>query len=101
MLCRGCRVSANQVGVTVVTHVHEAAAPAAARPRTPEQNRVYHGKLADLARLERLPMATLKQRVIAEASLRFNRPITSSTELSEIEMEQLLEWLDDQLDRHE
>lgn len=99
MLCRSCRTRANALGVSVLTHVHEAATPAPSRPRTPQQNRVYHGKLADLARLEQAPIAALKRRVLAEATSRFNRPVTSSTDLSEVEMEQLLEWLDDQLER--
>jgi hypothetical protein len=102
-LCRTCRAKANAVGASVVTHVHEAAAPddAPPRPRTPEQNRVYHGKLADLARHQHQPLPVVKRQALVEASRRFGRLVSSSTELSEVEMELLLEWLDDELDRYQ
>jgi hypothetical protein len=108
-LCATCRRRANAVGADVVTHVGEAAIPPESRPprpRTPQQNLVYHARVTDLAKLakpadkEQLRSAErhLKKAVLAKASTMFERPIASSTELNEAEMERLLEWLDEQLE---
>lgn len=99
-LCHKCRRDANAIGATVVTRVADAQ-PVPARPRTPEQNRVYHGVLAHVARLEGLDIRVAKRRAIAKACDLFSREIESSTELTEVEMERLLEWLDTELDRLE
>jgi hypothetical protein len=99
-LCIKCRRDANAIGATVVTRVAEAQ-PVPARLRTSEQNRVYHGVLAHVARLEGTDIRVMKRRAIAKASELFGRSIESSTELSEVEMERLLEWLDTELDRLE
>jgi hypothetical protein len=110
-LCASCRKRANVVGASVITHVAEAAISpesAPARPRTPQQNTVYHGKISDLAKLNapglekaelRLAERNVKTRALQHARKMFSRPIDSSTELTEIEMERLLEWLDVELDR--
>lgn len=94
--CATCRRRANVVGAKVWT---ETAAPVSTTPRTSQQNRVYHGKCASLAKLEQLELFQIKRRSLEAASAMFRRPITSSTELTEIEMEQLLEHLDEQLAR--
>jgi RNA polymerase-interacting CarD/CdnL/TRCF family regulator len=99
-LCRKCRRKANAVGATVVAQVVDAQ-PISARLRTPEQNRVYHGVLAKIANLQGSDLRFLKRRALAKASQLFDREIASSTELTEIEMERLLEWLDTELDRLE
>lgn len=107
-LCADCRRRANAVGVSVVTHVHEAS-PATARPRTPQQNTVYHGRLRELAILQHggpfddkadlwKAERRLKKWALEQAERMFRRELESSTELSEIEMERLNEWLGDRID---
>lgn len=110
-LCIRCRRRANAVGADVLTHVGEAAIPPESlppRPRTPQQNTVYHARITDLAKLEleqsdftkadlRVAEWNIKRRTLARAAAMFGRSIASSTELSEIEMERILEWLDEQL----
>lgn len=99
-LCLTCRRKANAVGASVLTHVHEAAIPPESLPfvpRTPWQSKAYHGKCNDLARLTGSDFLETKRAALAHAGEMFGRAFDSSTELSEIEMEQLLEWLDDQL----
>lgn len=109
-LCAECRRRANAVGADVVTHVGEAAIPPESRPprpRTPQQNLVYHARITDLAKLTDPPSKEtlrvlerqLKKAALEKARQLFGREITSSTELTEAEMEQLLEWLDEQLDK--
>jgi len=112
-LCSNCRLRANAVGASVITKVGESAIPAESlppRPRTPQQNTVYHARITDLAKIElaaseftkadlRVAERNVKRRALAHANVIFKRPIASSTELSEIEMERLLEWLDEQLEQ--
>jgi hypothetical protein len=94
-LCAECRRRANSVGEKVWT---ESALPRIpARPRTPNQSQVYHGKCASLAQLQKLDMLEVKHRTLALASKMFDRELKSSTELTEIEMELLLEALDEKL----
>lgn len=95
-LCASCRRRANVIGARVWT---ETAAPVSTTPRTSQQSRVYHGKCASIAKLEQRDLIDVKRRALETATLMFGRPITSSTELTEIEMEQLLERLDEQLTR--
>jgi len=95
-LCRDCRRRANVVGAR--TWVETAQPTLPSTPRTPQQNRVYHGKLNSIAELEQRPLKDVKAWALERASLMFRRSIESSTELSEIEMEQLLESLDRRLD---
>lgn len=101
-LCAKCRRRANAVGVSVVTHVHEAAIPTESPEpfvrRTPWQSKAYHGKCNDLARITKADMGETKKKTLAYASERFGRPLESSTELSEVEMELVLEWLTDEID---
>jgi hypothetical protein len=96
LLCAGCRRRANVVGAKVWT---ETAAPVSTAPRTPQQSRVYHGKLASLAQLQAVDLYEVKRQALHKASAMFGRPITSSTELTEVEMERLLEALDEQLEQ--
>jgi len=103
-LCRKCRTKANAVGASVVTQIHDVTLPAATRPRlrTPEQNRVYHGMLNDLAKFEHKSLRTVKRETLAEASRRFGRKVESSTELSELEMASLIEgYIDRRLEPYE
>ena len=96
-LCADCRKRANAVGASVVTHV-AAAAPRTGGPlRTPQQSQVFHGKLNDLAKRRHVEQQVVKRHALAHAAATFGRPIASSTELTEIEMELLLEWLDEEL----
>lgn len=71
--------------------------PASVRPRTPEQNRVYHGKVNSLAAAAKIDFLEAKRRALQLASAIVGRQLESSTELSEIEMERVLEALDDHL----
>jgi hypothetical protein len=102
-LCKTCRLSANRIGAQVVESVATSAPEL--RPRTAIQNTVYHARLTDLAELEmpeaspakrRLRVIELKQWALAHATAEVRRPIASSTDLTEPEMERLLEWLDEQ-----
>lgn len=95
-LCGSCRRRANQVGETAwKKSAGLSAAPA--RPRTPQQNLVYHGKLTSIAKLENAELLDVKHRTLELASSMFGREFTSSTELNELQMEQLLERLDELL----
>lgn len=106
-LCASCRRRANAVGADVLQQMPTATPRPRLVPRTPQQNIVYHARCTDLARLELGPLASsaqlrmrvieLKAETMQRASQRFGREITSSTELSEPEMEQVLELLDQQL----
>jgi hypothetical protein len=100
VVCSSCRRAANAVGVSVLTHVHDAAIPPESRPfepRTSQQSKVYHAKCADLAVLTARELVVVKKRALAHASTTIGRELNSSTELSEIEMELLLEWLDEEI----
>lgn len=97
-LCASCRRRANNVGESAWKQ-SAGLQGAPARPRTPEQNRVYHGKLASIAKLEKAELFDVKQRTLEFASLTFEREIKSSTELTELEMEHVLEQLDIELHR--
>jgi hypothetical protein len=111
-LCATCRRRANSVGEQVWTESH--VPPPPARPRTGQQSRIYYGKCASIARALLPPqgadvaagdrsaldrgMRDVKRRALEWASRAFGREIASSTDLTEIEMERLLEHLDDVLD---
>jgi hypothetical protein len=95
-LCASCRQRANLVGER--TWIDTGRPPAPVTPRTPQQNLVYHGKLASIAKLEQLPIKDVKRWALELATLMFRRAIASSTEVSEFEMEQLLEAFDHRLD---
>lgn len=105
-LCRVCRGRANIIGERVWTDTALPTTPA--KPRTVYQSNIYHGKCAALARARsedpsdkiavNREMRAVKHQALAFASKRFRREIESSTELSEIEMDIVSEWLDDQLD---
>lgn len=108
-LCGECRRTANQIGASVVTHVASLATPATpVIPRTPVQNTVYHGRLREIALLENPALKSaelyaaereLKKWSVKQAARMVKRPLASSTELSELEMERLLEWLADVIER--
>lgn len=110
-LCATCRRTAGAIGVSVITRVGptediHARVKVAQPPRTSIQNRVYHGKISDLAKrlFPASPTAWQAERhakrlALRHASEMLGRPIESSTELSELEMERLIEWLDDELER--
>lgn len=93
--CSSCRRAANAAGETLVL---AGSSTAATVMRTPVQNRVYHGKLADLALRSRRSDSEVKHEALDQASRMFARRIESSTELTEPEMERLLEWLTDRLE---
>lgn len=101
-LCRPCRLRANGIGEQVWTETHTAPLPS--RPRTPQQNTVFHARCTELATTPGATKEEIRQRkraieveVKAWASKRFGREIESSTQLTEIEMELVLEHLDDLL----
>lgn len=104
-LCANCRVTANALGVSVLTAVATPAQPFV--PRTPKQNSILHGRLREIAQLEKPGIERgelwsaerkLKKWLLPRAAKIAGREITSTTELSEIEMERLLEWLADVVD---
>jgi hypothetical protein len=95
-LCKECRPRANAVGER--TWLDTGRPPAPLTPRTPQQNLVYHGKLASIAKLEDCPIKDVKRWALELATLMFRRTIASSTEITEMEMEQLLEAFDRRLD---
>jgi hypothetical protein len=108
LLCRDCRRRANAVGAVVVQQLPTVEAPGAGPRRTAIQNSRYHGKLCDLATVENggtiskeelnIAVRALKKRALAQASTMLGRDVTSSTDLTEAEMELLLEWLDREID---
>jgi hypothetical protein len=76
-------------------------------PRTPKQNTILHGRLREIAQLEKPGIERgelwtaerkLKKWLLPRAAKIAGRQIASTTELSEIEMERLLEWLADVID---
>ena len=100
-----CRKTANAIGVSVVTHVSTPATPTV--PRTQKQNAVYHGRLREMAQLQKHGIERedlwheerkLKKWALAQASIQVGREISSSVDLSELEMERLLDWLADRID---
>lgn len=98
-MCVHCRRAANTAGENLLlAGPGPLPAPLEQTLRTPIQNRVYHGKLADLVKRAGITPSEAKREALARASAIAERPIESSTELSEIEMERLLEWLTDRLD---
>lgn len=109
-LCAACRRRANAVGADVLQQLPTAAPRAREVARTPQQNIVYHARCSDLAKLEfagqhvtssqlRMRVIEVKALTMMKASQRFGRKIESSTELTEPEMEQVLELLDQELKR--
>jgi hypothetical protein len=109
--CKDCRRRANAVGADVLQQIPTAAPRQRVVLRTPQQNLVYHAKCADIAALDgleqwqatkaeqRLRELAVKARTLEWASKRFGRQIDSSTELTEAEMEVVLEHLDAELRR--
>ena len=96
-LCKTCRSRATRVGVDVVTHV-PVADVVPVQPRTAVQNRIYHARLNDLMRLRRVTNKDARLLALDRAAAMLGRAIESSTELSEPEMERLLEWLQEQIE---
>jgi hypothetical protein len=99
-LCASCRKTATQLGASVLTAVATPAQPFT--PRTPQQNRQYHGRLRTIALLEKPKLEgpplwdaerKLKRWSIEYAARMVGRDLESSTELSEIEFERMNEWL--------
>lgn len=105
LLCAACRKLAIEIGVqllvepgttfgSLLERIAERIHPAA---RTPGQNRAYHGKCGELARLEEITPTEVKARALQHASTELGRDVTSSKELNEDEMSDLLDWLDEQI----
>lgn len=102
-LCAECRRRANSVGEQVWTDTRIPTVPS--RPRTKQQNTVYHARATELASIDGGTKAEIFQRkrdldrsIKDWASARFGRKIVSSTEFTEIEMELVLERLNQLLD---
>lgn len=104
-LCADCRRQANALGLQVLTAVATPSSPTI--PRTPAQNKMLHGRLREIATLEKPGIERdalwtaerkLKRWAVAMASRLVGKPFSSSTELSELEMERLLDWLGDVID---
>lgn len=110
VVCSRCRKRAGAVGVSVITNVHDAIPleSTPARPRTAIQNSVFHGRIRDIALLEHgAPMAkdelyaaerAVKKRAMTRAAEMFGKTFESSTDLSEMQMERLNDWLSDCID---
>lgn len=110
VVCSSCRKRAGAVGVSVITNVHDAIPleSTPARPRTAQQNTVFHGRLRELALLEHggpigkdelyAAERAAKKRAIAHAAEMFGKTFESSTDLSEMQMERLNDWLSDRID---
>jgi hypothetical protein len=104
-LCTDCRKTATKLGASVLAHVATPAQPFS--PRTPKQNAVYHGRLREIALLEK-PEAQggelwalerkLKRWSLKHAAKMVGREIKSSTELAELEFERMNDWLADVID---
>jgi hypothetical protein len=121
--CKHCRRRATSTGLNLLIAASAApslediaawaSAPATsasgppAAPRSARQSAIYYGKCAAVARatmpaadkveLDR-EMRAVKRRALEYASGRFGREITSSTDLNEIEMDIVCEYLDTLLD---
>jgi hypothetical protein len=104
-LCASCRKQATALGASVLTAVATPAAPF--QPRTPKQNAVYHGRLRDIAQLEKPGVEgnelwqterELKRWSLKHAAKMVGRELASSTELSELEFERMNDWLGDVID---
>lgn len=94
-LCRLCRPRAIAAGVNLLAPGARAPAPATpAAQRTPGQSRAYHGKCGTLARLLGEQPQEVKRAALEKASRMFDREITSSSDLNEIEMSDVLDQLD-------
>lgn len=90
-LCASCRRRASALGERALL---EPPRGVPARPRTAQQNTAYHAKLGELARMTGQHLLDMKRDALELASAMFNRDVTSSTQLTEIEMEQLLDRID-------
>jgi hypothetical protein len=99
-LCAGCRRAAIAAGVNLLL---ADMTPAAPRPphvdpfRTPGQSRAYHGKCGSLAQLEQTTPQRIKQQALEHISAVVGRPVLSSKDLTEDEMSDLLDWLDESI----
>lgn len=91
-----------RLGASLITTVATATAPFT--PRTPKQNQVYHGRLREIAQLEKPGLEGQKlwlhERKLKKWSLKHvgrmcGRKVESSTELSELEFERMNDWLSD------
>jgi hypothetical protein len=95
-LCRLCRPRAIAAGVNLLAPGARSSQPQPpAGARTTGQNRAYHGKCGTLARLRDVPVREIKDWALAQASTRFRRNITSSADMNEDEMSDVLDTLDD------
>lgn len=104
-ICANCVKTARAIGVSVIKNVATPAQPF--QPRTEIQNRAYHGKLREIALLEKPGIEggelwtrerKLKKWSLAHAAKMVGRELDSSTALSELEFERMLEWLGDVID---
>jgi hypothetical protein len=97
-LCRECRKRAIVAGVNLLApgaRAHTPPLPPA--KRTTGQNRAYHGKANTLARLTARSERAVKEWALEQASTMFSRTITSSSELNEDEMSDMLDRLDEEI----
>lgn len=105
-MCADCRKRANAIGASVVAQLPTAqqlpqpqpVEPRAIDPRTPGQNRAYHKKIALLASQSDQSLKAVKAAALAHISEQLNRDVASSSDLDELEMSDLLDWLDAQID---
>jgi hypothetical protein len=101
-MCAGCRRAAITAGVNLLLADMTPAEPRPPRDRvepfrTPGQSRAYHGKCGSLAQLEEVIPQRIKERALEHASATLNRPVLSSKDLTEDEMSDLLDWLDERI----
>lgn len=96
-LCRECRKRAIVAGVNLLAPGARARTPATPTKRTSGQNRAYHGKANTLARLTSRSERAVKEWALEEASTMFGREITSSRDLNEDEMSDMLDRLDEEI----
>lgn len=97
-LCRECRKRAIVAGVNLLAPGARAQAPPPApAKRTSGQNRAYHGKANTLARLTARSERAVKDWALEQASTMFGRTITSSRDLNEDEMSDMLDRLDEEI----
>ena len=98
-LCAACRKRAIVAGVNLLApgarSPEQASPPSPQRPRTSGQNRAYHGKCGTLARLRDVTVREVKTWALEQASTRFRRNIESSADMTEDEMSDVLDMLDD------
>lgn len=107
-LCRDCWKRARVAGVNLLrgggdVYVgvdRESSRDATAlvvHARTAGQNRAYHGKANAIARLTSRSEREVKAWALEQAATMFGRSITSSRDLNEDEMSELLDRLDEEI----